>query len=512
MKKILFLFLLLMIPTVVFADAGGPSLLWYEAVVINKNGAKSQDDENGTIVKYNTKIYVYDEGEEWVEACVDGKKPYGCESASLLKSDVAPYKSEVSPSDIKTSKEDDVFVASGTIEIIINNKKGAKLKKGPADLYGTYEKKLPYRTVFTVKNYVSSYGPGESTHIPYVYIDDNGYKGWLANEDILFYSDEEIISFKDVKLYDENNAIYATVPAETIIKGFYGDFYGDFFVKYNDQLGYGEDLSFGYSVEKASIITLKKVSIKSGSGETRGEIPAATVVNIIFNCKDDYYYVEYNGVKGFISQKDVSHLGYDYKEDKKDLDEETDFYDVSMYNVDYKSDMPIADFASKYTRIEKIPKSGTVIIYDRNHHYSDQDKKSFYVNLVTYKGKIGCIITYADESDEPQDSPATSPSIESSPSIEPIITPTTTPNIKVDPKEKTNNTILYCIIAGVLLAVAAIGTILVVNKKRKKKIIVEDTVADESSIINNDIESTEESNQKEDSSIDEEKNEDINKE
>ena len=481
MKRIVYLSILLFlfIPTLVLADAGGPSLLGYEAVVINKNGAKTQDEEDKKVIKYNTKIYVFDESDEWVTACIDGKKGYDCESANLLKSDVAPYKSEVSPSDFKTSKDDDVYIANGKEEIIINNKKGVKLKKGPADLYGTYDKEVPYRTLFTVKNYISAIGPGEVNYITYVYIDENGYKGWLSREDYLLYYDEEIIAYKDVKLYDASNNVSATVPAETIIKGYYGDFYGDSFVKYNDQFGYGEDLSFGYSVEKSSFITLKKVSIKSASGETRGEIPAATVVNILFDCKDDYYYVEYNGIKGFISQKDVSRLDYDYKEDKKDLDKETNFYDVSMYSADYKSDTSIDDFAGKFNRIEKIPKSGTVIIYNRDYHYSDVSKKGFYVNLVTYKGKIGCIITYEDE-EEDEDGPKDSPTTAPVPSDEPVITPTATPNTKPDPKEKSDNMILYCIIGGVLLAITAIGMIIVINKKRKKKeTFMGDVVKDE---------------------------------
>ena len=483
MKKIIYLSILLFlfIPTLVLADAGGPSVIGYEAVVINKKGAKVQYSDENETVPYNTKIYVYNQDEENVTACIGKKSQFDCDdSVTIKKSDIAPVKNEVTPKDFKTSDDDEVTIATNELKILIDNKKGAKLKKGPADVYGSYDKVVPYRTVLTSTNYVNSYGPGGSDYILFIYIDSDGYKGWIDPDDVAIYSKENIIAFDKIELLDDDDKTIDTIPAETVISGYYGS-YEKIYIEYNGKQGHAVDAKIAYQSTQGRVLTTKKTSIKSMTGETRGEIPAGELLKILYaspddiygdypyhstsgyspNEKDYYFYIEYDGIKGIVSDKDVVSLDYESKEKTVELKEEAVFYDANQ--PEGKDEETIEEYLSRWNRIGKIPKSGTVTVYTEHEDYDSNSRRILYIQLVRYKDKVGYITRIEkDPNGEPEETP------EPSSTTEPI-GPTATPNTKADPKEKSDNMILYCIIGGVLLAIAAIGTIIVINKNRKKK-------------------------------------------
>ena len=488
MKKVICLCLLfvLFVPTIVLADAAGPSVIGYEAVVINKKGAKSEGGDDDYTVPYNKKIYVYNEDDDTVYACLDGKSQYDCEkSVALKKSDIAPVKKEVTPKDFKTSKEDEVYIATDEIKFLISEKKGAKLKKGPADLYGTYDKTIPYKEVLTSKNYVKSYGPGGSDYILFFYVDSNGYKGWVSPDDVAIYYNEKAIAFKDTKIYDDDNNVIDTIKTETIINDYYGSFYGGVFINYNGKMGHAKDVSFAYESKKGRIVTIKKAEIMSLSGEKRGEIPAGESLKILFassdddygdypyhntsgyymneNDKESYFYVEYDGIKGIVSSNDVISLDYEFKEKTIELKEETKFYDLNQ--PEGKDEESMEDYLSRWKTIGKIPKSAKVTVYTEHEDYDGSIGKSLYIQLAKYKGKLGYITRIEISENEPSDDPE--------PTTEPLPTATNEPvnpnNNSNNGKEKNDNIILYCIIGAVLLAITVIGIIIVINKKKKKE-------------------------------------------
>ncbi len=467
MKKFFVIILLLIIPTVVLADAGGPSIVGYDAVVINKKGAKSQDEGDKTVVKYNTKIYVYDEYDNYVYACLDKNKTIDCEKyVSLKKSDVAPAKKEITPNDLKKVEE----LSKEKNDIIVVNKNGIKLSKGPAELFGKYDTTIPYETVLH-----STYSI--STFHSWYYIDGDGYKGWLelVGDDFAILSNSGIITYGDVELKDKDGNTVITVPSETEFKEAFIKYSGVVYLKYDGKSGYAElskKFIYGYKDDDESYgVTLEKVNIVSIDGEIRGTIPSGKEIKYLYypyfeehaeyEEKDlnNYYYIQYDGIKGFIHRKNVYGIGS--SGEKIELTEEKAFYKYDAIYEDLEDNETVEQYLNKLEKIGTIPKSASVIVYDEESHYEDDSKRDIIVELVTYKGKIGCMISVKEYDNEPTPTPE--------PSTSPIVTipPSSAPKPNV--KEKSNNMILYCIIGGVLLAIAAIGTIIVINKKRKKK-------------------------------------------
>lgn len=483
MKKIIYFSILIFmfIPEIILADSAGPTIIGYDAIVINKKGAKAINDENNTVVKYNTKIYVYAEYDNEVSACLDKKSQYDCGNSVTLKiSDIAPAKSEVTPKDFKTSEKDEIYIDTSEIKFLISNKKGAKLKKGPADAYGTYNRNIPYKTILKSNNFVHAYSIHDMPYYPFIYVDVDGYKGWVDATDVAIYYDDEIMAFKDSKLYDDDNKIVATIPSETVIKGYYGYVDSGIFIEYNGELRYSKELDYGYKSSKGNLLTLKKVSIKSIEGDVRGEIPLGEKVKILYGNDSseydevqyhytypikvdnkDYYYVMYDGIKGFVLADEVHSLHYDSKEKTIELKEEKDFYNLSLLNNYLDENEKIEDFLKRTPKIGKIPKSATVTVYTELEDYEHVEHNSRFIvtELVKYKGKLGCIVTIKE--DENIDEEVQTPE----PSIEPTITPN---NKKIDNSKKTDNMLLYCIIGGVLLTITALGIIIVINKKNKK--------------------------------------------
>lgn len=478
MKRIVYLLILfiMFVPTIVLADSSSPSILGYDAVVINKKGVKVEDYDKKYTIAYNTKVHVYGEYGNEASCEIINKKAGDPEYfINIPLKDLAPVKKEIFPNDLQKANNQGTTLEKAKDEFIVINSKGVKLSKGPAEIYGKYDKLIPYETKLHTTHYI------DGTSSIWFYVDDGEYKGWLdmSEDDYGVLVKNDFLTFNKAELKDKDGKVITVVPAEEEFKEIY---IGNkrFYLKYQDNSGYidkSEKFDLGYKSKKGNILTLVKTNIVSIDGEIRGTIPQGEIIKILYAESDDefgdyeyhsttsisignksYYYVEYEGIKGFINSDDVTSLYYEYKIKTVELKEEKDFYEIKMFNEEIKENETCDEFLKRFKRVERIPKRATITYYDIKELYDDKTKKDIKIELVKYKGKLGCVVTVSEREEESEPSPL--------PSINPTVTPK---NSYVKAEEKNNNIILYSIIGGVLLTLTALGTIIALNKKRKIK-------------------------------------------
>lgn len=487
MKKIVYLLFLLVlfIPTVVLADSSSPSILGYDAVVTNKKGVKVDTGDGEYTVAYNTKVHVYAEYDTDAACELINRKDSDPDyTLTIPLKDLAPVKKEVVPKDLQKVNNQGSTLEKAKDEFVVVNTKGSKLSKGPADIYGKYDKVISFGTKLHTTHYINT-----ERSTSWYYVDDGNYKGWLdiSNSDYASLYKNEILTFNNGELKGSDGNVIANVPVEEKISELYIGGSG-FYLKYKDNSGFikrSSSFDIGFKSKNGYILTLSKVNIISINGEVRGTIPVGERVKILYSGSEeeigdypyhsdppvvindkDYYYVEYNGVKGFVLGDNVDSLYYEYGVKKEELKEELDFYPINLFTDEFNDDENFDDFLKRHNRIERIPKSATVTYYDIRDIYDSKNERSVYIELVKYKGKLGCVVSYhEDEHDEDDVTPEPSPNNSVTPTIPPK-------NDKPNVKDKNDNMILYCIIGGVLLALAAIGTIIAINKKKKKNVEV----------------------------------------
>jgi hypothetical protein len=492
MKKILFFFLILFIPVIVWADSVSPHIIGYDAVVINKNGVTYDDGEDKHTIKYNTKLFVRNEYDGEASVCLNSNTNE-CFTVSIKN--IAPVKKEVVPKDILKKDNDGTTVKNIDSKLFIINKKGEKLKKGPADIYGYYDVTVPYKQIVKVSHAIHFTGHGGG--YSWFYVDDGKYQGWISNDEgIAVYYNDSLLMFEDVKLYNiDTKEVIDTIPVETVINGYYNAEL--VYVTYKDNFGYitsGETekeyyrQSFGFKSKVGYILTAKSIEMTS-KGKTLTAIPKGERIKILYGGFEEdeivdapnystgpicitkekcYYYIEYNGVKGFIRDDDniISLDVYD-KIKTKSYDEDKAVYDVTYY-LDpegklYENKMPIEDY-SKLHETDDILIAGTKVTYYMSSYITDYSKddetlygsKGYTINLIKYgNNKIGWVIEekYDDRAfkEEPKE-------------IE-------------EPKEDRNmTTIFICVGAALLISVIAIVTIILINKKKKNKKVINNIV------------------------------------
>lgn len=475
MKKVLCLFILIMLPFMVFADSAGPNIIGYDAIISNKNGAKVIDTNK--VIPYNTKIYVYNEYSNdngtVVQFCISSniKQDEGCygQDGQISIKDIVPLKEELIPTDKDAKDDNSNIVKLKDRKIIVFEKDGIKLRKGPSEAYKETESIIPYHVTVNPKYAILNY-EGESSFYTWYYISTDEYQGWLHPSEfhtaILM---EEALIATNTNVYDSNNSIVGTIKTEEILNNLYylenNDKYA-YYLEYNNADGFIKNLDFGYKLDNAKIYTVKDTNITSIDGVKRQKVPVATTLNVLYghefgeidgiyiNEKNGYFYVEYNGVKGFISTNDVLPL---YSNNKRTM---VLNYDVEMY--DYPS--------QKANKINKIVPSGTQITTP--YHYSEtiwtnDEGRDYDWYLITYDGITGWVMTKnsSQHVDPPKDNPSKTN----------VNKPTVNNTLK-----HSDNTLLYCLIgAGILCLTATILIILINKKKHRKEDIVKDKIIKE---------------------------------
>ena len=427
MKKVIYLLILMFIPIMVLADASGPSIIRYDAIISNKKGAK--DIDNNKNISYDTKISVYDEykdeGKTYVRACIiKNTKNDECDEVTILASDIMPLKDEYIPTD-KDAKDDDISIVKlFNKKIIVFEEKGIKLRKGPSEAYKEYDVTVPYKTFLNAKYAVYNY-EGDSTFYTWYYVADNDYTGWIgvSGSHIAYLMDELIVA-TNTNLYNSSDAIIGSIKSETVFKDMY-------YLENNDKYSY----YLQYNRIKVPVATTLKV-LYGFVGEG--------IDGIYIDENKNYFYVEYNGVKGFISNDAVEPL---YNNTKKTM---VLNYELEMY--DYPS--------QKANKLNKVVPAGTQITTP--YYYSEiiwNENETEYRDwyLITYNGTTGWIKL---KDINKTDNPKTDNNNKNN-------TPTNTNHVEVN--KENNNILLYCLIGAGVLCLTGIVTIILVNKKRKNK-------------------------------------------
>ena len=312
MKKIIYLVLLVMlIPNIVMADSAGPSILGYDAIVINKNGAKVK--EGNEIIPYNSIVHVVDERDNYFGDDIS----YVQINWKDIRMAWIPLK------DIKPFEEEQVIDSNESIgKVIIMNENGAKLWKGTSSKHEAYDKIIPMGTKVNIIYDIDYY----KGLISWYYVNDGEFKGWVKSSDV-DYIYQEAMLFSETKLYDENDNIIMTLPKGTIIDEIYmSNIKGKMIVEYQDQKGYVKatkqnevfdkpginGINLGLKTDDIILLT-NNIELEL-SNNKKITIPSNTRIKILYGmidgemgthpvCLDEnncYYYVNYQNQKGFI--------------------------------------------------------------------------------------------------------------------------------------------------------------------------------------------------------------------
>ncbi len=475
MKKYFYLLgVLILFPFFVLADTAGPAVLGYDAVIINKNGAKVKESKE--VIAYNTKVRVVDEFDGYGMICLtDECSRWGESSKLILISDYLPIKEEITPKDIEKKFDKDGYNSESEASFHVSNdkfivfeSKGIKLSKGPSEAYGKYEQVISYMTHLTTKCYIFT-GSGETENNYWYYIDDGKYHGWLNAS--AYYSNlqlgqltEKLVTMDNISLYDRNNKLVTTIPSETMLtNAYYIEKNKEYYIEYNDKDGFVKENKFVH-VEKVDgfVIALKDTDIISSS-KVVGTIPSGTKVNIVYGKyeqigRDDfkidgvekngkkYYYVQYKDSRGLISEDNVaSFLNSDY-EYYSDLFKKVTFTlnsATELYSDIYYADEPTGII---------IP-SGTKIISYYSYEDELQDatgiREWYNCYLVMYNNTKGWIKIKTEKGHEIE-------------KIDPVDEMNNTNT------NKTSDTLIYALVGAGICCFVGVISIIVVNKKKKK--------------------------------------------
>ena len=491
MRKIISILLLLMLaPMIVWADAAGPKMLGYEAIIINKDGVKleyADSDKKVEIIPYNTKIYVvyesdYESSDDIsVTACYykDRDNCYS-EAFTISIKDIAPVKEEVTPKDLTNYSSDESNLVEHKIEALVLKDGGVKMRKGPAEAYGVYTTIIPKNTKVNI-TYCVDRGKGS---IGYCYVESGNYKGWIdASYDSCVYvkKSSKSMFFLDTTFYadEELSQKIFTIPAYTVVDEVYSG--NKLYVKYNGQAGFAE-FSNGYASEseKGYVLTTKNAELKKND-KVLTTIPAGEKVKIKYGDDDGYYsdypyhstfcsfyvndecfyYVSYNGQEGLVSLNDAVSLYYESKVIEKKFDRDLKIYDtVSDYQKDGETE---EDYLKRHETGEILPANTSVTSYNQG----DGEE------IVKYNGKIVRLFLDAKETGKVVDEHVED--IENTPQEEvtPIIVPENNEEEKKSPVNKAYDTIIYAVTGAVLACVTAAIIIIIVNSKKKDNTPVE---------------------------------------
>ena len=506
MKKIISIMLLIMLaPMIVLADSAGPKILGYDAVVINKDGAKCEryaDEEE--IIPYNTKIHVRDEYSGEAEACFLDDRD-NCIRISLK--DIAPLKEEILPKDLSNVDDHGSSLEKISEKLLILKESGIKLKKGPSTVFGEYDTVVPNKTVL-----VSSYGIDRGKGgVGWYYIDSNGYKGWIDAQE--YYDNENAdyvyIMLQDKAMFFVDTDFYSdrtfktkvfTVPAFTVIDKIYSG--RETFVEYNGKEGFSGEAWDNYSVEsqKGYVLTLKKTELKK-NGKVLATIPAGEKLKIKYG-RDDlygdyryhdtaysycdknnkcYYYVVYKNQEGLVDSKNVESLYYESKVIDKTFKYNLKIYDFS--NNDRKDNETDEAFLKRHETGKVVPANTKVTSYNQ-----DEDAER---ELVKYNDIIGWVVLdEVGRATEVPDDSITEPLVtenDENTEKENVIVPdddkqeeseTFVPEDNEErssnsPVKKSSDTLMYALIGALLVCVTAVITAVIVNGKNKKAAVVE---------------------------------------
>ncbi len=259
MKKVLFVLfgVLLMLPSVIFADMSGPEVEPYEGEITNPNGTKlyTYDNKSEKLVSANMTLEygevviimddTYDDdnlASEWVCITLDTNDDDEEETYYISNKDVATKEKNYKPKENELSKEYNAIVIHKM-----------EIKKGPANLYESTGVTLNVGAKVKIKYFTNYYEDEDNgnkieyyknEYNPWVYVEYNGTQGYInvyggnlavggEENDVIIGYDTELIDIKTGK-------IITTIKANTKFKTpvYETDIWDrSYYIKYNDKFG-----------------------------------------------------------------------------------------------------------------------------------------------------------------------------------------------------------------------------------------------------------------------------------
>ena len=527
MKKIIicFFMLIMFIPNIVFADSAGPSILGYDAIIINKDGVKI--DGTNKIIPYNTVVHVVDEKDgSWFS---DDDKNYYAE-ITWRDNEGNLERVFIYLKDIKPFEEEQKITSTESIgKIVVMNENGAKLWKGTSSKHESYDKIIPNGTKVNI-TYANDYYKGL---ISWYYVNDGEYKGWVSSSDVDFIYQDALL-FSKMNLYDENDNIIMTLQKGTVLNEIYmSNSKGKMVVEYQDKKGYAKaskstevfdkpgisGIDLGLKTDETILITKnieldmlnnKKVTIPSNARikVLYGMIDGEMGVHPVCLKKDEcYYYVEYLNQKGFIKVPDellyynddigiyIPYVGIELYEDYDESDynfaEDADhtLYSKELYDYliknpskritndikkQYATNIKIKDKAINLKAIYQTIEEKN-IFYDATFELIKYNNDNYIVIDRDYNVLLN-IEERLKKEDIKEDEPQEENKIKEENNN--IIDDTEKHNSKEEidtvkennnKKSSSSNTIIFAVIGAGVLAFVSFVTIIVVNKNKKQK-------------------------------------------
>ena len=519
MKKI-FLFLILLflcIPTLVLADSAGPTILGYDAIVINKSGTKVHGAKE--IIPYNTVVHVVDEVDgSWFSEKSDvyyALIRWENSDGYILLNDIRPY-----------NETQEITSTESIGKIAIINKNGARLWKGTSSKYGAYDKVIPCNAKVNV-TYAINYFKGIKS---WYYVNDGEYKGWVASSDV-DYIYQKAMLFNELKLYDSNNNLVITLPKGTVIDAIYKSTTEDkMIVEYQNKVYYVnasksqeaetnapgiKGVNLGISLDNIpQVLTTKQIELVTTDNK-KINIPSNVRIRILYSMNNGeyganpvclsenecYYYVGYQNQKGFIKVEEgglefqddigitlpntgvsVYENDYSYNYNTSDIDDKT-IYSKELY--DYIKNNPTKritnDIRKKYATNFKIngdvesKKSLFQTIEENDSFYE------FHLLIIKYNNDDYAVINRdyyesfnidkakkernVDENNQQEEI-----NTNNDENIQQEETTTNNNDGNKNPTSKSTLTIIYSVAAATILAIVSLITIKVINKNKKEKL------------------------------------------
>lgn len=170
MKKFLALLfsalILMSVSVTAFADMEGPSFVEYEVIVSNSKGIKVKNGDGEVTIPYNQKLkVVYEYVDEEILGIVYKDKHY-----EISPKDVAKVVAKVDKEEYKLSK---------TYELVTINPNGVELRDGPGESYEVVGK-IPYGKVVKSNYGIGFYGKEDDEYgLSWIYVSYDNYSGWM---------------------------------------------------------------------------------------------------------------------------------------------------------------------------------------------------------------------------------------------------------------------------------------------------------------------------------------------
>lgn len=343
--KIFIIGLVLLIPCLVKADAGGPIFSEYNVRVSNKNGTDlvyfDYQNNNKEVVK---KHLNYDDVVLGIiyEDVINGENyGYSNNSDGYVK-----LKDVIAFGDIDFDKLKENGYKPGKLYVY---KKGAYLYKGPSKVYGKVEGEieLPVGTTieYTYRDDLFAYVTYNNVSgWVYIYqplsVEVSGpYKEGSSTANIEY---GKLITIEDTVIYDDpvNNELVGTIPKDITLNYKYIYDYGlinkYYYVEYKGISGWVKNVAI-YEKNRTIFTNLNEITICKDRvlekcSNPLGTIPKLQIIDVKYTSPgfDRWFYVEYNGISGWVySDSYESSIEVSYKVKyllKKSVNYYTDIY------------------------------------------------------------------------------------------------------------------------------------------------------------------------------------------